>query len=71
MRASVGDRLHVHGNHVGERDRTGEILEVRGADGAPPFLVQFEDGHTRLVFSGPDAVVEPGGSATPAPGGSQ
>ncbi|MCI0686460.1 MAG: DUF1918 domain-containing protein [Sporichthyaceae bacterium] len=71
MRASVGDRLHVHGNHVGERDRIGEILEVRGTDGGPPFLVQFEDGHTRLVFPGPDAVVEPGGPAVATPGGSQ
>jgi hypothetical protein len=67
MRANVGDRLHFHGNTVGERDRTGEILEVRGPDGSPPFLVQFEDGHTALVFPGPDAVVEPAGSK-PVPG---
>ena len=67
MRASVGDRLHFHVNTVGERDRTGEILEVRGPDGSPPFLVQFEDGHTTLVFPGPDAVVEPAGSK-PVPG---
>ncbi|MCP2335734.1 DUF1918 domain-containing protein [Actinomadura rupiterrae] len=59
MNASVGDRLHVHGNTVGLADHTGEIIEVRGPDGGPPYLVRFADGHTALVFPGPDAVVEP------------
>lgn len=67
MRASVGDRLHVHGAVVGMADRTGEIIEVKGAGGAPPYLVRFEDGHQGLVFPGPDAVVEPGGE--PGAGG--
>lgn len=58
MQAQVGDRLHVHGNHVGEQDRLGEIVEVRGPDGRPPYLVRYEDGHETLVFPGPDAVVE-------------
>jgi Domain of unknown function (DUF1918) len=31
---------------------------VRGAGGAPPYLVRFDDGHTSLVFPGPDAVIE-------------
>ncbi len=58
MHAVVGDRLHVHGNVVGHPDRTGEILEVRDSGGEPPYLVRFDDGHTCLVFPGPDAVVE-------------
>ncbi|MEZ0108354.1 hypothetical protein ABH920_002352 [Catenulispora sp. EB89] len=58
MRASVGDRLHVHAAHVGEADRTGEIIDVKGAAGTPPYLVRFDDGHQGLVFPGPDAVVE-------------
>jgi hypothetical protein len=58
MNASVGDRLHVHGNTVGAPDRSGEIVEVRGEAGGPPYMVRFDDGHTRLVFPGPDAVVE-------------
>jgi hypothetical protein len=63
MHATVGDRLHVHGHAVGERERFGEIVEVRGHDGAPPYLVRFGDGQERLVFPGPDAVVEhPGDS---------
>ncbi len=57
MRANVGDRLLVHSHAVGMPDRTGEVLEVRGADGAPPYIVRFEDGHESLVFPGPDWVV--------------
>jgi hypothetical protein len=59
MQAAVGDRLHVHGNAVGQPDKTGEIVEVHGAAGGPPYLVRFDDGHTGLCFPGPDAVVEP------------
>jgi hypothetical protein len=58
MRAVVGDRLHVRGHIVGQSERTGEIVEVRGAGGEPPYLVRFDDGHTSLVFPGPDAVIE-------------
>jgi hypothetical protein len=59
MRAVVGDRLHVHGRVVGALDDTAEIIEVRGADGQPPYLVRHQDGHEGLVFPGPDASVEP------------
>ncbi|MGH3661009.1 MAG: DUF1918 domain-containing protein [Micromonosporaceae bacterium] len=58
MHAVVGDRLHVHSHSVGIQDRVGEILEVRGAQGQPPYLVRFDDGHESLVFPGPDSVVE-------------
>ena len=58
MRAAVGDRLHVHGRVVGSPDQTLEIIDVRGDDGAPPYLVRREDGHESLVFPGPDALVE-------------
>jgi len=59
MQATVGDRLHVHANTVGEPDHMGEIIEVHGDDGGPPYVVRFDDGHTRTVCPGPDAVVEP------------
>ncbi len=58
MQATVGDRLLVHGNAVGQPDRMGEIVEVRGTTGGPPYVVRFDDGHTGLVFPGPDAVIE-------------
>ena len=58
MQAVVGDRIHVHSPVVGQPERKGEIVEVRGAGGEPPYLVLFEDQHTALVFPGPDAVIE-------------
>jgi hypothetical protein len=60
MQAAVGDRLHVHGRNVGNRDQLAEIVEVRGTDGGPPYLVRFPDGHESLVFPGPDSVIERG-----------
>ncbi len=59
MKAAIGDRLIVKGHHVGEHDRDGEILEIHGDDGDPPFLVRWsDDGHVGLVYPGPDALVE-------------
>lgn len=59
MQASVGDRIVIGGHHLGEPDRDGEILEVRGADGAPPYLVRWdEDGREGLFFPGSDASVQ-------------
>jgi hypothetical protein len=42
MQAAVGDRLHIHGHAVGDPDRMGEIVEVKGQAGAPPYLVRFD-----------------------------
>ena len=58
MQAAIGDRLHIRGNCVGTPDKCGEIVEVHGKAGEPPYLVRFDDGHTGLVFPGPDAMVE-------------
>lgn len=55
MRAQPGDHLVLAGGHVGEVVRDGEVLEVRGADGGPPYLVRWSDGREALVFPGPDA----------------
>jgi hypothetical protein len=58
MHAHVGDRIIVHSAHVDEPNRDGEVLEVRGADGAPPYLVRWSDsGHEGLYFPGPDTVI--------------
>ncbi|PZG07344.1 DUF1918 domain-containing protein [Nonomuraea aridisoli] len=59
MQANVGDKLVVHGHVVGQGNKKAEIIEIRGADGAPPYLVRYDDGHEHLVFPGPDAVIEP------------
>ncbi|MBI1352668.1 MAG: DUF1918 domain-containing protein [Actinomycetales bacterium] len=58
MQAKVGDRIVVHGTHVSDPERDGEILEVHGPDGGPPYLVRWSDtGHESLYFPGPGAVV--------------
>jgi len=57
MRAAVGDRLHVHARVVGRSDQTSEIIEIRGRDGVPSYLVRRDDGHKVLVFPRTDASV--------------
>ena len=59
MHANVGDRLLVESGSAETHRREGEVLEVRGSDGGPPYLVKWEDGHEGLVFPGPDAHVLP------------
>jgi hypothetical protein len=60
MTARPGDRLVVRGHHVGERERDGEILEVLGEGGGPPFVVCWsDDGHVSRIFPGSDAYVQP------------
>ncbi|MGP0029264.1 MAG: DUF1918 domain-containing protein [Acidimicrobiales bacterium] len=59
MHASVGDRVIVHRRHLGEPDRDGEVLEVRGADGTPPYVVRWGDsGHESYFFPGSDASIQ-------------
>jgi hypothetical protein len=57
MQASVGDRIVVRGSHVGDQVRDGLIVEVRGQDGSPPYLVRWDDDHEALIFPGPDAEI--------------
>jgi hypothetical protein len=59
MQATVGDRIVIKAHHSGQPDRDGEVLEVRGPGGAPPYLVRWGDtGHEILFFPGPDATVK-------------
>ena len=58
MHASVGDRLVVRGPRLDVPNRDAEILEVRGEDGTPPYLIRWSDtGHEALYFPGPDSIV--------------
>jgi hypothetical protein len=51
VEARVGDHIVVHSTHQGEPERTGEVLEVRGESGGPPYLVKWSpDGHEGLFF---------------------
>ncbi len=59
LTAEPGDRLVVHGHHLGEAERDAEILEARGVDGGAPFFVRWADtGQETLVYPGSDAAVE-------------
>lgn len=58
MRAAQGDRIVIHGKTVETPDRHGEIIEVRGPDGQPPYLVRFSEGHESVVYPGSDFVIE-------------
>ena len=61
MEARVGDRLVIKGRRVGEGEKSAEILEVRGKDGGPPYVVRWsDDGREGLVFPGSDASIERG-----------
>lgn len=57
MKAAVGDHLVINATHVDGPVRDGEVVEVRGPNGEPPYLVRWSDGHECLVFPGPDASV--------------
>lgn len=49
----------IRGHHVGEPIRDGEILETRGPEGGPPYIVRWGDtGHETLFFPGSDALIE-------------
>ncbi len=58
MQAREGDQLVILSTRLDRPVRDGEILEVHGDDGQPPYVVRWSDnGRTTLVFPGPDAQV--------------
>ena len=58
MHAVAGDTIAIPGTHVGDAGRVGTVLETRGPDGAPPYLVRWQDGHEALCFPGPETKVQ-------------
>ena len=66
MTAAPGDRIVVPSTHVGEPFRDGEILEVHGPNGGPPYLVRWsEDGHEGLFFPAAGTQIHHREAATP------
>jgi hypothetical protein len=57
LKASPGDELVIKGHHVGEPEREGEILEVLGEGGGPPYEVRWDDGNVARVYPSSDAYV--------------
>ena len=64
MRAEVGDELTVRGRKQGE-DRHGEIIEVEGENGAPPYVVRWRDGHQSVFFPSSGTEIEHHPAPTP------
>ena len=59
MHATDGDRIIVKGHVIGEPDRDCEVLEVRGPEGAPPYVIRWADtGHESLFYPGSDASLQ-------------
>ena len=54
-----GDVIAIHGHHVGEAERTGEVLEVLGESGHEHFRVRWEDGHESVFYPSNDAIIRP------------
>jgi hypothetical protein len=58
MKADVGDWLVLKGTTTELADQRGVIMEVHGADGAPPYVVHWlSNDHVATVFPGSDAIV--------------
>lgn len=66
MRVARGSRIVIHGARVGSAERRGEVLETRGEDGGPPYLVRFDDGAESLIFPGVDCEIEHRGESPEA-----
>lgn len=57
MKASVGDRVIIHGRTVGVASRTGEVIEIRGNEETPLLVVRYDDGHEAILQPGSDCEV--------------
>ena len=57
MKASVGDRVIIHGRIVGATERAGEVIEVRGVGDSPLLVVRYDDGHEAILSPGSDCEI--------------
>lgn len=59
MHAAVGDHIRIHSRTLGQPERIGTVIEVRGPEGEPPYVVDFGDGQGHFMIPGTDCEVEP------------
>ena len=55
-----GDIIEVHEHRVGEKGRSGEILEVLGESGHEHYRVRWDDGRESLFYPSSDATIRRG-----------
>ncbi|WP_434424093.1 DUF1918 domain-containing protein [Nannocystis pusilla] len=56
MRAHVGDSIRI--TVLRDPPLIGEIVEILGPDGAPPYRVKFPNGHELVMNPSPDTIIE-------------
>lgn len=57
VRTKVGDVVAIHGHHLGEPERLGEILEILGSADHVHFRVRWDDNRESIFYPGSDATV--------------
>jgi hypothetical protein len=61
MKANVGDHIVLRGHGSEGGDLRGEIIEILGEGGAPPYVVRWPYGYATLFVASPDAMIDPAG----------
>lgn len=56
MQAHVGDSICI--TVLGDPPLVGEVVEVLGTDGSPPYRVKFPNGHEVVMHPSPDMIIE-------------
>lgn len=65
MHASVGDRIVVRTESLGQAPREGTVQEVLGSPDSEHYRVAWDDGHESVLYPGPDTRVLPGVGGVP------
>src|ERR1700760_3962332 len=58
MRATPGDFIRLYGSGSAPASRTGCVIDARGPDEGPPYLVRFDDGRVSLVYEAQGALIK-------------
>ena len=58
MRVAVGDQLVIESPGTSQPERRAEVIEVRDADGHPPWIVRWSDGEEAEFQPTADTIVE-------------
>ena len=62
LHAKVGDRIVIDSDHLGEKRREGQVLEVLGEGETIHYRMRWEDGHESIFYPASSAHVVSGES---------
>jgi len=57
MKATIGDRVRIHGKTVGAAERLGDVIDVHEHDDVQTLVVRFDDGHEAVLAPGTDCEI--------------